>query len=91
MLPSQKFNKELYPEDFNELDKERFDILLKQAQFLFPNLVGEQWLMKTAILAFMRKEKNGDAEPSTDEEIEAMKKQYTTDTVFFTPPIEAKE
>jgi hypothetical protein len=91
MLSSQKFNKEIYPEDFTEDDKERFDILLKQAECLFPNLVGEQWLMKTAILAFMRKEKNGDTEPSTDEEIEAMKKQYTSDTVFFTPPIETKE
>ena len=71
---SQKFNKEIYPEDFTEEDKERFDILLKQAQFLFPKLVGEEWLMRTAILAYMRKEKNGDTEPSTDEEIEAIKK-----------------
>ena len=90
-MNSQKFNKEIYPEDFTEEDKERFDILLKQAQFLFPNLVGEEWLMKTAILAFMRKEKKGDTEPSTNEEIEAIKKQYTTNTVFFTEPIEAKE
>ena len=88
---SQKFTKEIYPEDFDEEDKERFDLLLKQAKLLFPNLIGDEWLIKTGIIAFMRKEKRGDIEPSTDEEIDAIKQQYTKDLLFFTPPIEAKE
>ena len=35
MLPSQKFNKELYPEDFTEKDKERFIIIIARFKAIF--------------------------------------------------------
>ena len=39
----------------------------------------------------MRKEKQGDTEPPSQEEIAAIKNQYTKDTVFYTEPIEPAE
>ena len=90
-MNSQSFKKEIYPEDFTDEDKERFDVLLEQAKLLFPNLAGDEWLMKTGIIAFINKEKRGETEPSSQEEIAAIKNRYTKDTVFHTEPIEVKE
>ena len=91
-MNSQKYNKEeLYPEDFTDEDKEKFDAYLEQSKLLFPRLAGEEWLIKTGILAFMNKEKRGEADPPSQEEIAAIRNQYTQDTVFFTEPIEPVE
>ena len=43
------------------------------------------------IFAFMKKEKRGETEPPSQEEISAIKNQYTKDTVFYTEPIEPSE
>jgi hypothetical protein len=91
-MNSQRYNKEeLYPEDFNELDKEKFEGYLEQSKLLFPKLAGEEWLIKKGILAFMRKEKRGETEPPSQEDIAAIRNQYTKDTVFYTEPIEPAE
>ena len=91
-MNSQKYNKEeLYPEDFTDEDKERFETYLEQAKVLFPKLVGDEWLIKTGIFAFMKKEKLGDVEPPSQEEIAAIRNRYTTDSVYYTEPMEPVE
>ncbi len=56
---------------------------------LFPKLANEEWLIKKGIFAYMRKQKLGDTEPPSQEEI--VKNQYTKDTIFYTDPIETVE
>ena len=91
-MNSQRYNKEeLYPEDFTDEDKEKFEVYLDQSKLLFPKLAGEEWLIKKGILAFMRKEKQGETEPPSQEEISQIRNQYTQDTVFYTEPIEPAE
>ena len=88
-MKSQKYNKdEIYPDDFNDDDKLEFDVLLEQSKILFPKLAGEDWLIKKGILAYMRKNKLGDTEPPSHEEIASIRNQYTKDTVFYTEPID---
>jgi len=88
-MKSQKYNKdEIYPDDFNDDDKLEFDVLLEQSKILFPKLAGEDWLIKKGILAYMRKNKLGDTEPPSQEEIASIRNQYTKDTVFYTEPID---
>jgi hypothetical protein len=84
-MNSQKYNKEeLYPEDFTDDDKLAFDMLFEQSKMLFPKLTNDDWLIKQAIIAYMRKTKMGDVEPPTQEEIASIKNQYTQDTIFYT-------
>jgi hypothetical protein len=88
-MNSQRYNKEeLYPEDFDEDDKLEFDLLLEQSKMLFPKLVKDDWLIKTGIIAYMRKKKKGDVEPPSQEEIANIRNQYTKDTIYYTEPIE---
>jgi hypothetical protein len=88
-MKSQKYNKdEIYPDDFNDDDKLEFDVLLEQSKILFPKLAGEDWLIKKGILAYMRKNKLGDTEPPSQEEIASIRNQYTKDTIFYTEPID---
>ena len=87
-MNSQKYNKdELYPEDFSEDEKLQFDMYLEQSKMLFPKLANDEWLIKKGIFAYMRKEKVGDIEPPSQEEIATIKNQYTNDTIFYTEPI----
>ena len=91
-MNSQKYNKEeLYPADFSEDDKLQFDMYLEQSKMLFPKLANDEWLIKKGIFAYMRKEKVGDTEPPSQEEIATIKNQYTNDTIFYTEPIETEE
>ena len=88
-MKSQKYNKdEIYPDDFNDDDKLEFDVLLEQSKILFPKLAGEDWLIKKGILACMRKNKLGDTEPPSQEEIASIRNQYTKDTIFYTEQID---
>ena len=88
-MNSQKYNKEeLYPADFSEDDKLQFDMYLEQSKMLFPKLANDEWLIKKGIFAYMRKEKLGETEPPSQEEIATIKNQYTNDTIFYTEPIE---
>ena len=75
-MNSQKFNKEVYPDDFTEEDKLEFDLLLEQSKMLFPKLANEEWLISAGIVSYMRKRKIGDTEPPTDEEIAQVKNSY---------------
>jgi hypothetical protein len=90
-MNSQKCQKEEfnYPDEFTEDDKLEFDMLLVQAKNLFPQLQNDEWLVKKAIIAFMKREKVGNTEPPTDEEIEKIRNSYTTETVFYTPQNES--
>jgi hypothetical protein len=63
-------------------------MLLVQAKTLFLQLENDEWLIKQAITAFMKKEKMGDTEPRTDEEIAKIRNSYTTETVFYTAQTE---
>jgi len=74
-----------YPEEFTEDDKLQFDMLLVQAKSLFPQLENDEWLIKQAIIAFMKKEKGGNTDLPTDEEIAKIRNSYTSETVFYTP------
>ncbi len=88
-MNSQKYNKdELYPEDFSEEDKLQYDIYLEQSKYLFPKMSNDQWQLRMGILAYMRKEKLGETEPPSQEEIATIKNQYTNDTIFYAEPIE---
>lgn len=88
-MNSQKKHKNtLYPDDFNDEDKLQYDILLQQSKQLFPNLMGDEWLLRMGILAYMRKQKMGDTEPPTDDEIKEIKQQYKPDAVYYTEPNE---
>ena len=88
-MNSQKWNKnELYPEDFTDDDKLEFDILLQQSKQLFPKLSNDEWLIKQAVIAFMRKKKLGIDTPASQEEIAEIRNQYTKDTIFYTPAAE---
>ena len=82
---------ELFPEDFTEDDKLNFDILLNQSKNLFPKLANDEWLLRMGILAYMKKEKQGDTEPPSQLEISSIRNQYTKDTIFYTEPIEPTE
>ena len=56
-MNSQKYKKEVYPDDFNEDDKLEFDLLLEQSKIMFPKLASEEWLIRTGVIAFLRKKK----------------------------------
>lgn len=91
-MNSQRWNKdELYPEDFTDDDKLEFDVLLQQSKQLFPKLANDDWVIKQAIIAFMRKKKLGDDTPASQEEIAKIRNQYTQDTIFYTPKVNEEE
>jgi hypothetical protein len=91
-MNSQRYNKdEIYPEDFDEDDKLQFDLFLEQSKMLFPKLANDDWLIKKGIFAYMRKQKLGDTEPPSQEEIASIRNQYTKDTIFYTDAIETVE
>ena len=84
-MNSQKTHKNtLYPDDFSQDDKLEFDILFEQSKQLFPLLINDQWVLRMGILAYMRKQKMGDVEPPTDDEIKEIKQQYRPDAVYYT-------
>ena len=82
---------EIFPEDSTEDDKLNFDILLNQSKQLSPKLAKDEWVLRMGILAYMKKEKQGDSEPPSQEEISSIRNQYTKDTIFYTEPIEPIE
>ena len=82
-MNSLKYKKEVYPDDFNEDDKLEFDLLLEQSKIMFPKLASEEWLIRTGVIAFIRKKKLGDTEPPTDEEIAKVKNEYISQTSVY--------
>lgn len=88
-MNSQKYSKsELYPEDFTEEEQLQYDLYLEQAKLLFPKMANDEWLLKMGITAYMKKQKTGQDEPASAEEIAKIRNQYTNDSVFYTDPIE---
>lgn len=91
-MNSQKVKNNFLPEDFTEEDELKFDYYLENSKLMFPKLVNDEWLLKMGILAYMKKEKLGDTEPPSQEEIAEIKNKYTKNTVFYTnDTIEAVE
>lgn len=82
-MNSQKFKKEVYPEDFTEDDKLEYDILYEQSKTLFPKLAGEEWLIRAGVIAYMRKQKSGDVEPPSEEEIAKIRNAYISKTSVY--------
>ena len=83
-MNSQKFKKEIYPENFTEDDKLTYDILFEQSKQLFPKLCNDEWLIRMGIIAYMEKEKRGECEPPSQEDIAKIKNQYSDDKVYYT-------
>ena len=54
---------------------------------LFPKLANDEWLIKKGILAYMMKNKKGETEPPSQEEIAEIRNRYSKDTIFYTEPI----
>ena len=50
--------------------------------------MNDVWVMKMGIIAYMRKEKRGETELPSQEEIDSIRNKYTKETVFYTEPIE---
>lgn len=92
MMKSQQYNKdEIYPEDFTDEDKLNFDIYLQQALQLFPQYTTEQWLVKDAIRAYIRREKGQGIEVS-QEEVEELKKKYNENKyIYYTEDTDTNE
>ena len=91
-MNSQKYNKEeLYPTDFTDDDKLNFDILLEQSKLMFPKMVNDEWLIKMGIIAYINRQKRGETEPPSEQEIASIRNQYTQNTVFYTEPIQDKD
>ena len=82
-MNSQKYKKEVYPDDFDEDDKLEFDILLEQSKLMFPKLSGEDWLIRNGVISYLRKKKNGDVEPPSNEEIAELKNKYINKTSVY--------
>ena len=55
--------------------------------------MNDVWVMKMGIIAYIRKEKRGETELPSQEEIDSIRNKYTKETVFYTEPIteEGKE
>jgi hypothetical protein len=87
-MNSQKFKKDLYPENFTEDDKLQFDLYLEQSKMLFPKMANEEWLIRMGIFAYMEKQKRGETEPPSQDEIANIKNRYSQDKVYYTEPIE---
>jgi len=91
-MNSQKYNKEeLYPTDFTDDDKLNFDILLEQSKLMFPKMANDEWLIKMGIIAYINRQKRGETEPPSEQEIASIRNQYTQNTVFYTEPIQDKD
>lgn len=55
MLNSQKYKKEVYPDDFTDDDKIEFDLLFEQSRIMFSKLAGEEWFVRAGVIAYMQK------------------------------------
>ena len=74
-------NKVVYPIDFNDEQKEQYDLLLRQAKVLFPE--SEEWALSLAIIAYIRQGSNNRPVISP-EEIQEYKDRYNINTEFIT-------
>lgn len=86
MLKSNQFKKtdELYPEEFTDDDKLRFDELWEQSKTLHSDVhETDPWIIRLAIIGHMRAQK-GYAEPFSNEDLMHLKDQYRLDTREFT-------
>ena len=84
MMNSQKYKNDIYPDDFTDDDMLKFDYYMEQSKLMFPKMSNDTWLLKMGILAYMRKEKCGEIEPPSQEEIASIRNQYTKDCIFYT-------
>lgn len=89
MIKSNEFKKtdELYPEDFTEEDKIRFDELWEEAKIIHADVFKtDPWIIRLAIIGYIRANK-GQAEPFSNEDLEHLKSQYKLETREFTTDI----
>jgi hypothetical protein len=48
-MNSQKKKDTIYPENFTDEDKLNYDIFFEQSKQLFPNLAGDEWILRMGI------------------------------------------
>lgn len=86
MLKSNQFKKtdELYPDEFTDDDKLKFDELWEQAKIIHAEVYAtDPWIIRLSIIGYIRANK-GMAEPFTNEDLEHLKNQYQLETREFT-------
>jgi len=89
MLKSNQFKKtdEIYPEEFNDDDKLKFDELWEQAKIIHSEVYNtDPWIIRLAIIGYIRAGK-GMAEPFSNEDLEHLKSQYRLDKREFTTDV----
>ena len=86
MIKSNEFKKtdELYPEDFTDEDKEKFDELWEQAKVIHSEVFkNDPWIIRLATIGYIRANK-GMAEAFTNEDLIHLKDQYKLESREFT-------
>lgn len=86
MIKSNEFKKtdELYPDDFTDEDKEKFDELWEQAKVIHSEVFkSDPWIIRLATIGYIRANK-GMAEPFTNEDLIHLKDQYKLEGREFT-------
>lgn len=83
MIKSNILKEVPYPDEFSEEDKIEYDKLYAEAKIIHSDIEQETpFIIHTAIIAHIRI-KNGYGEPYTNEELEAVKKQYELKSRVF--------
>ena len=77
--------KNIYPVSFNKDQELDFDLLLKQAKVLYPEV--EEWVLKIAVEAYIRQGGN-DRPDVSGEAIEEIRKKYDRTTLLYETPVE---
>jgi hypothetical protein len=54
-------------------------------------MANDEWLLKLGIKAYIEKQKRGEQEPLSQDEIANIKNQYSKDAIYYTEPIEVQE
>lgn len=86
MIKSNEFKKtdELYPEDFTDEDKEKFDELWEQAKVIHSEVFkNDPWIIRLATIGYIRANK-GMAEAFTNDDLIHLKDQYKLESREFT-------
>lgn len=89
MIKSNEFKKteELYPDDFTEDDKFKFDELWEQAKIIHSEVFKtDPWIIRLATIGYIRANK-GQAEPFSNEDLEHLKSQYKLESREFTTDV----
>ena len=77
--------KNIYPVSFDKDQELDFDLLVKQAKVLYPEV--EEWVLKIAVEAYIRQGEN-DRPDVSSEAIEEIRNKYDRTTLLYETPVE---